>query len=103
MTDSEKLIWNYLKAEIKGLKFRRQHPIRIYIADFYCHKIKLIIEIDGEIHNRKDIKERDEQREKDLAQWGYKVYRYSNDRIKLELEKILAEIEFIVESLIKRS
>ena len=34
MTDSEKLIWNYLKAEIKGLKFRRQHPIRIYIADF---------------------------------------------------------------------
>jgi len=78
MTDSEKLLWNYLKAGIRGLKFRRQHPIRIYVADFYCHKLKLIIEIDGEIHNRPDIRERDEQREKDLINWGYKIYRYSN-------------------------
>jgi imidazole glycerol-phosphate synthase subunit HisF len=39
MTDAEKILWNHLKAGIDGLKFRRQHPLGLYIADFYCHKI----------------------------------------------------------------
>jgi len=65
--------------------------------------LKLIIEIDGEIHNRQDIKERDEQREKDLMNWGYKIYRYSNERVKLELDKVLAEIESVVENLTRSS
>jgi cyclase len=64
MTDAEKLLWNHLKPGISGLKFRRQHPVRFYIADFYCHKIKLVIEVDGEIHNKKEIKEKDIQRKK---------------------------------------
>ncbi len=51
MTDAETVLWMYLKEGINGLKFRRQHPIGIYIADFYCHKARLIIEIDGERHN----------------------------------------------------
>lgn len=51
MTEGEKVLWGYLKGGLNGLKFRRQHPIGIYIADFYCHSVKLIIELDGKIHN----------------------------------------------------
>jgi cyclase len=101
MTDAEKLLWNYLKTGVKGLKFRRQHPIRFYIADFYCHKIKLIIEIDGKIHSNDEIKEKDNQREKDLMSWGYTICRFTNERIFGELDTVLAEINSIVENLFK--
>ena len=52
MTESESLLWDKLKSKkFHGLKFRCQHPIQTYIADFYCHKLKLIIEIDGGYHD----------------------------------------------------
>src|SRR6266536_6063321 len=66
MTTAEKVLWIYLRQGILGLKFRRQHPIGIYIADFYCHRVKLIIEVDGSIHDKKEVKEYDERRENDL-------------------------------------
>jgi very-short-patch-repair endonuclease len=51
MTKSGKMLWNELNSrKLKGLKFRRQHPIHWYIADFYCHEKRLVIEIDGGIH-----------------------------------------------------
>src|SRR5215212_9061756 len=50
MTDAEKHLCHYLKSGIHGCKFTRQHPLLNYIADFYCHKCKLIIEVDGSIH-----------------------------------------------------
>ena len=57
-TAAEKIIWKHLKSrKLNGLKFRRQHPIFQFIADFYCHEIKLVIEVDGENHNRTEIKE----------------------------------------------
>jgi very-short-patch-repair endonuclease len=53
MTQTEKLLWERLKGkQILGLRFRRQHPIFIFIADFYCHEARLVVEIDGEIHNQ---------------------------------------------------
>jgi cyclase len=48
-TEAEIFLWNHL-AKIKGVRFKRQHPILYFIADFYCHKAKLIIEVDGEYH-----------------------------------------------------
>ena len=63
MTDAEKSLWEKLKDnKLKGFKFRRQHPIHIYIVDFYCHKLKLIIEIDGGYHDSKDQKLLDAER-----------------------------------------
>lgn len=56
MTEAEKLLWFYLKEGFEGCKFRRQHPFGIYIADFYCHKIRLILEIDGSIHDLSEVK-----------------------------------------------
>ena len=70
MTEAEKVLWGYLKGGINDLKFRRQHPIGIYIADFYCHPVKLIIELDGKIHEDAEVKILDEQRERELRNWG---------------------------------
>src|SRR5881396_2374866 len=61
MTHAEELLWNYLKSNEWDLKFRRQHPIALYVADFYCHKLKLVIEIDGNIHENEDVKRNDEK------------------------------------------
>ncbi len=85
------------------MKFRRQHPIGIYIADFYCHKLKLIIEIDGSVHNVKEVKENDLKRESDLKEWGNIIIRFTNDRVFKSLDIVLAEINTIVEKLINSS
>ncbi len=103
MTDAEKLLWNHLKAGVQGVKFRRQHPIGIYIADFYCHKIKLIVEIDGSIHNVEDVKENDKKREEDLRGWGNTIIRFSNNHVFKNLDHVLAEINKTVENLINSS
>lgn len=103
MTDAEKLLWYRLKDGIHGLKFRRQHPINCYIADFYCHKLKLIIEIDGSIHDTPEGKWYDEQRENDLRQWGYQIIRFTNDDVKLSIEKVLLTIHQKVETLQQKS
>ena len=94
MTDAEKLLWVYLKSGIDGLKFRRQHPIGLYIADFYCHQTKLIVEIDGSVHNEKDVKETDEARQKELERWGYTIIRFTNQEVMKfpgNIIKIIAE------------
>lgn len=93
MTDAETVLWMYLKEGINGLKFRRQHPIGIYIADFYCHKARLIIEIDGEIHNDLLVQETDRRREKDLKDLNYTIIRFSNEEVYKNPEKVLKEIE----------
>ena len=102
MTDAEMVLWGHLRTGINGLKFRRQHPIGIYIVDFYCHKLKLIIEVDG-IHDKKEVKDYDVQREMDLTNWGYTVIRFSNYRLLKEQQLVIAEINSIAENLINRS
>ena len=93
-TEAEKLLWEKLKNnQLEGFKFRRQHPISLYIADFYCHKLKLIIEIDGEYHFRKEQIPKDEERTKVLEFNGVNVIRFSNDEVLNSLEKVLNEIE----------
>src|SRR6476659_5669904 len=73
MTHAEELLWNYLKTNEWNVKFRRQHPLSIYVADFYCHKLKLIIEVDGSIHNIENIKKHDAERELNLKSLGLKI------------------------------
>lgn len=55
-THEENIIWGYVKGKQTGYKFRRQHPLLFYIADFYCHELKLVIEIDGLIREKADVK-----------------------------------------------
>jgi cyclase len=89
MTNAETVLWTYLKKDIIGFKIRRQHPIGLYIADFYCHKPKLMIELDGSIHNEPDIKEADDARQKELERWGYSIIRFTNEVVMTKPEEVI--------------
>ena len=97
MTPSEKVLWQRLRAKkIEGFKFRRQHPIKYYIADFYCHEARLVIEVDGPIHDRNDCCEHDQQRNGIFEDFGIMVLRFSNDEIRYHLKQVLKKIEEIL-------
>ncbi len=101
MTDAENILWNHLRKGINGFKFRRQHPIGIYIADFFCYKAKLVIELDGSVHNKEEVKINDEVRQKDLQKWGYAVIRFKNEQVFIEIDDVLQSISEIVNNIIK--
>ncbi len=99
MTHEEKIVWGYICNNQLDFKFRRQHPIWMYIADFYFHELKLVIEIDGGIHNREDVKTNDTIRENDLTDFGITVIRFTNDEIKFTINKVIAEIRNTIENI----
>lgn len=89
----EKLLWEALRnRKIGGLKFRRQFPFGRYIADFYCHEAKLIIEIDGISHEDRDQKNYDECRDQIMKINGLNVMRFKNDEIMNDLDRVLNKI-----------
>ena len=78
-TDAENLLWQLLRAKrFMELKFRRQHVIKPYIVDFYCHELGLVIELDGSQHGTDDAIEYDAERTKFLEALGFVVVRYWN-------------------------
>ncbi|RFS36119.1 endonuclease domain-containing protein [Acinetobacter sp. SWAC5] len=90
-TDAEQLMWQLLRAKrFMNLKFRRQHVIKPYIVDFYCHEIGLVIELDGSQHNTEDGKEYDAERTKFLEALGLTVVRYWNHDV-LERTDVVLE------------
>jgi len=92
-TFAEKLLWKKLSDNQLGVKFRRQHPIKWFIADFYCHKAKLIIEVDGGIHYEKQQKEYDEGRDLELKALGIEVLRFDNIEIQQNLTDVIEKIK----------
>ena len=76
MTPAEEILWNAIKINEWHLKFRRQHPIANYIADFYCHNVKLVIELDGGYHQNKEVKIYDEARENNIKELGITIIRF---------------------------
>jgi very-short-patch-repair endonuclease len=94
MTSSEKLMWQVLRRNnVKGFYFRRQHPIGRYIADFYCHNAKLVIELDGDVHDSEEAKERDANRTAVIEKYGIKVIRFSNGDVFKNTQFVVEEIE----------
>ncbi len=92
-TTAEQLLWACLRdRRIAGAKFRRQHPLGRYIADFYCHEANLVIELEGSIHNKEGQREYDAARQEIMEQRGITVLYFRNDRLIRELEGVLAEI-----------
>lgn len=100
-THEEILLWKHLNANQLGVRFKRQHPIWMYIADFYCHELKLVIEVDGSIHNVKDVMEYDKVREEDIISFGIKVIRFTNIEIKTDIEIVISRIKNIINELKK--
>jgi very-short-patch-repair endonuclease len=91
MTPAEGVLWDRLRSRrLGGYKFRRQHPIGPYIADFYCAMRRLVVEVDGKVHNGQA--EADEQRSRRMADYGYRVLRVSNQEIESDLESVMNRI-----------
>ncbi len=103
-TRAEKKFWRYVrKKQLAGLKFLRQHPLLLdvsgkkifFIADFYCDEYKLIVEIDGGIHELQ--KDYDERRTLVLDETGFRIIRFSNKEIFGDIDRVLEKIKKFIE------
>lgn len=99
-TKAEKILWEYLRnRKLDGLKFRRQHPIDKFIADFYCHEKKLVVELDGAVHDDKMNADHDSARTYELEGFGINVVRFKNSEVENNIEFVLSEIRKIIEKI----
>ena len=95
-TPAEKRLWSNLRLkQLSGFRFRRQHPIGTYIVDFYYLSSRLVVEIDGDSHA--DQEEYDTERTEWLEEQGYRVIRFTNREVQLQVMVVLTEIERICE------
>ena len=88
-TSAEATLWQGLKkSQLRGKKFRRQHSIGPYIVDFYCPAEKLVVELDGEVHNDPGRQEYDAEREAFLRKQGLRIVRFENREVFEDVEVV---------------
>ena len=93
MTDEERILWRHLwRIPVEGTHFRKQSPVGRYYLDFVSHRLKLIIELDGGQHGRREQIVHDIQRDRWLEAQGYRVIRFWNHEVKKELDSVLDTI-----------
>jgi very-short-patch-repair endonuclease len=86
-------MWRVLRdRQLCGLKIRRQFPIGPFVADFCCHELKLLIELDGEVHTNEQGIARDLERDAYLEGLGFTIFRFPNQRVFEDADGIMAEI-----------
>jgi very-short-patch-repair endonuclease len=91
MTPAEQKLWQALRvSKLSGLKFRRQHPVGNFIVDFFCPEHKLVIELDGGVHDQQQ--NYDIARSEKLHSYGYRVIRFRNEEVLADLEAVLEQI-----------
>ena len=99
-TKPEEILWEQLRnRKFEGLKFKRQYPIGIFIVDFYCNKIKLVVEIDGLSHNYGYQKENDKSREEAIMSKGNVIFRNTNEEIITDIDKVLNKLRLFINSM----
>ena len=92
-TDAEHVLWQYLRKEQLGVKFRRQHAVLDFIADFICLDQRLIIEVDGEYHFTEQQTEEDMGRTRRLENMGYTIIRFTNSEVQNSIDSVLEIIK----------
>jgi len=102
MTEAEKVIWERVCNNQLGIRIRRQHPIDNYIADYYCHELKLVIEIDGGIHLSEENQQHDKTREAGLNEYGIEIIRFTNEEVSKEIDIVIEKILLKINELKKR-
>ena len=99
-TKAEKILWEHLrKYRSEGFVFRRQHPVVFFIADFYCHKLKMVIEVDGDYHSNDQVRNYDDSRSGELERYGIKVIRIRNSEIINNLNQVMSNVHLKIEEL----
>lgn len=97
MTEAEKILWEKLKdRNLFPSKFRRQHPIDIFIVDFYCHNAKLVVELDGKYHLKRDQREYDIGRSAEIESWGLKIIRFANEEVINNSDNVVLQIQQVI-------
>ena len=97
-TPAEKLLWEALRnRKAGGLKFRRQQIIEGFIVDFFCHQAKLVVEVDGGIHDEEEQKNSDKHRRNVFAARGLKEIRFRNEEVINDIERVVLKIRKVVE------
>jgi len=92
-TRAEATLWQYLRASrLDGLRFRRQHPIDRYFADFACVALKLVVELDGKVHDEDQQQLDDYHRQQAIEALGWSVLRFTNEQVTQELPAVLDAI-----------
>ncbi len=97
-TKAERVLWEELRRrKVRGYRFNRQRPIDRFIADFYSHQLRLVIEVDGLSHNSPYFVERDIIKDKRLSELGYTVLRFSDEEVYFDMDNVLREIEGFID------
>ncbi len=99
-TEAEKILWEELRGYKVGIKWRRQHPVDMYILDFYSPRINLCIELDGSTHNIIENKEYDATRAEYLNNKGIKILRFWNSEVEKDLGNVLYRVRKEIELLL---
>ena len=103
-TKAEECLWRRVRnRRFYGYKFTRQFLIEhsrgsYFIADFFCHEAKLIVEVDGEIHNHPENQANDRIRDKELKDLGYHTLRFTNQQVELDIESVIKAIQNYIAS-----
>lgn len=96
----EDILWQYLRSRrLDGLKFRRQHPLVEFVADFYCHEKKLVIELDGAVHDTEVNKDYDQARTNLLANLDVTVIRFRNKDVLHNIESVITAIRSCIKQI----
>ena len=96
-TPAECILWEQLRGNrLAGFKFRRQHAIGTFIVDFYCREAKLVIEVDGEIHDQESMVMRDTEREEFIRNQGLRIIRFTNYQIENNLRGVMLQISDVL-------
>jgi very-short-patch-repair endonuclease len=93
-TESESILWGYLRNRKLGFRFVRQFSVDNYVLDFYCPQKKLGIEIEGGIHQRRENRVYDKYRESYLGAFGVKVIKFKNKEVVTQIDEVLKVIRF---------
>ena len=94
-THEEQKVWEVLRnRRFHNLKFRRQHVLEGFVVDFYCHRLRLVVEIDGKVHEKQ--KEYDGLRQAILEESGYIIIRVSNDEVNRNMDVLLNRLKQFV-------
>jgi very-short-patch-repair endonuclease len=99
MTKAEACLWKYVlrAGKMKGYGFRRQRPVLIYIADFMCKELMLIVEVDGSIHELEEVSKNDKIRQKALEEAGFTVLRFTNEEVLKDIHSVYSYLEDWIE------
>jgi very-short-patch-repair endonuclease len=98
-TVTEMVVWKHVRGKAFGVEFHRQVPMLEYIVDFYCHELKLVIEVDGITHDFDGVSEQDAMRQKSIEEYGVSFLRFSSREVIENISSVILSIEFMVERL----